>query len=166
MYDLNPRDKANNDHVGLLCAYIHRVCPVKSSAGNSCSADLNLAEDEKASQTLGMLLDCVSVKHLRVTMSSQPLILILLCSVLQAYQVLKHGGVKEENIIVMVQDDIAHNYMNPHPGKVFNKPNGPNVYEDVPLVRSLGVNFSALVSWPQRSDMGLMLLCWIVGLHW
>ena len=56
--------------------------------------------------------------------------------VLQAYQVLKRGGVKEENIIVMVQDDIAHNYMNPHPGKVFNKPNGPNVYEDVPLVRS------------------------------
>ncbi|CAL8462896.1 g2430 [Coccomyxa elongata] len=53
--------------------------------------------------------------------------------VLHAYQVLKHGGVKEENIIVMVQDDIAHNYMNPHPGKVFNKPNGPNVYEGVPL---------------------------------
>lgn len=54
--------------------------------------------------------------------------------VLQAYQVLKRGGVKEENIIVMMQDDIAHNYMNPHPGKVYNKPNGQDVYEGVPLV--------------------------------
>ncbi|KAK9907315.1 hypothetical protein WJX75_001305 [Coccomyxa subellipsoidea] len=53
--------------------------------------------------------------------------------VLHAYQILKRGGVKEENIIVMMQDDIAHNYMNPHPGKVFNKPNGPDVYKGVPL---------------------------------
>lgn len=55
---------------------------------------------------------------------------------LQAYQVLKHGGVNEDNIIVMVQDDLAGNYMNPHPGKVFNKPNGPDVYEGVTLVRN------------------------------
>jgi hypothetical protein len=43
--------------------------------------------------------------------------------------------VSEDNIIVMVQDDLANNYMNPHPGKVYNKPNGPDVYEGVPLVR-------------------------------
>ena len=35
----------------------------------------------------------------------------------------------------MVQDDLAHNYMNPHPGKVFNRPHGPDVYKGVPLVR-------------------------------
>lgn len=53
----------------------------------------------------------------------------------QAYQILKHGGVPEENIITMVQDDLANNYMNPHPGKVFNRPHGPDVYKGVPLVR-------------------------------
>ena len=59
-----------------------------------------------------------------------------LCGVaVQAYQILKHGGVPEENIIVMVQDDLAKNYMNPHPGKVYNRPHGPDVYKGVPLVR-------------------------------
>ena len=44
----------------------------------------------------------------------------------------------------MMQDDIAHNYMNPHPGKVFNKPNGPDVYKGVPLVRPLGISHNFL----------------------
>ena len=35
----------------------------------------------------------------------------------------------------MVQDDLAKNFMNPHPGKIYNQPGGPNVYEDVTLVR-------------------------------
>lgn len=43
----------------------------------------------------------------------------------------------------MMQDDIAHNYMNPHPGKVFNKPNGPDVYKGVPLVRPLGISHNS-----------------------
>ena len=34
----------------------------------------------------------------------------------------------------MVQDDLANNFMNPHPGKLYNKPGGPNVYKDVKLV--------------------------------
>ncbi|CAK0784835.1 hypothetical protein CVIRNUC_008040 [Coccomyxa viridis] len=53
--------------------------------------------------------------------------------VLHAYQILRHGGVPEENIITMVQDDLANNFMNPHPGKLYNKPGGPNVYKDVKL---------------------------------
>ncbi|CAL5223295.1 g5786 [Coccomyxa viridis] len=53
--------------------------------------------------------------------------------VLHAYQILRHGGVPEENIITMVQDDLAKNFMNPHPGKIYNKPGGPNVYKDVTL---------------------------------
>ena len=40
----------------------------------------------------------------------------------------------QENIITMVQDDLASNFMNPHPGKLYNKPGGPNVYKDVKLV--------------------------------
>ncbi|KAL9255302.1 Vacuolar-processing enzyme-like protein [Drosera capensis] len=49
-----------------------------------------------------------------------------------AYQVLKRGGLKDENIIVMMYDDIAHNANNPTPGVIMNKPNGPNVYTGVP----------------------------------
>ena len=48
--------------------------------------------------------------------------------------VLMPGGEPQENIITMVQDDLAKNFMNPHPGKIYNKPGGPNVYEDVTLV--------------------------------
>ena len=40
----------------------------------------------------------------------------------------------QENIITMVQDDLANNFMNPHPGRLYNKPGGPNVYKDVKLV--------------------------------
>eukprot|EP00884_Botryococcus_braunii_P000248 jgi/Botrbrau1/10223/Bobra.0362s0013.1 len=51
--------------------------------------------------------------------------------VLHAYQVLRRGGVPEDHIVLMIQDDLAHNEFNPHPGKIFNKPRGPNVYEGV-----------------------------------
>ena len=43
-------------------------------------------------------------------------------------------SVEQENIITMVQDDLAKNFMNPHPGKMYNRPGGPDVYEDVKLV--------------------------------
>ncbi|KAL9255298.1 Vacuolar-processing enzyme-like protein [Drosera capensis] len=49
-----------------------------------------------------------------------------------AYQVLKRGGLSDENIIVMMYDDIAHNVDNPTPGVIINKPNGTNVYTGVP----------------------------------
>ncbi|CAD5219385.1 unnamed protein product [Bursaphelenchus xylophilus] len=39
------------------------------------------------------------------------------------YHVLRNHGVKEENIIVMMVDDIASNPENPFPGKVFNHRN-------------------------------------------
>ncbi|GAB2276502.1 hypothetical protein Dimus_011224 [Dionaea muscipula] len=52
--------------------------------------------------------------------------------VCHAYQVLKRGGVKDENIIVFMYDDIAFNPENPHKGVIVNRPNGNNVYEGVP----------------------------------
>lgn len=49
-----------------------------------------------------------------------------------AYQILHKHGIPEENIIVMMYDDIAHNRENPTLGKIINKPNGPDVYKGVP----------------------------------
>lgn len=47
---------------------------------------------------------------------------------------LHHGGIKNDNIVVMMANDIAGNYQNPHPGKIFNSPGGPDVYDGVPVV--------------------------------
>ncbi|KAK7321605.1 hypothetical protein VNO77_32415 [Canavalia gladiata] len=49
-----------------------------------------------------------------------------------AYQTLRKGGLKEENIIVFMYDDIAFNEENPRPGVIINKPDGTDVYEGVP----------------------------------
>lgn len=46
-------------------------------------------------------------------------------------QVLRRGGLKDENIVVMMADDIAHNPLNPHPGQIFNQPAGSNVYRGI-----------------------------------
>lgn len=46
-----------------------------------------------------------------------------------AYQTLIKGGIPAGNIIVFAYDDIALNPRNPIKGKIFNKPNGPDVYE-------------------------------------
>lgn len=54
--------------------------------------------------------------------------------VCHAYQILKNGGLKDENIIVFMYDDIAYNSENPYKGKIINKPDGPDVYEGVPKV--------------------------------
>nr|QCW05334.1 peptide asparaginyl ligase 1 [Viola philippica] len=48
------------------------------------------------------------------------------------YQILRKGGVKDENIIVFMYDDIAYNESNPFPGIIINKPGGENVYKGVP----------------------------------
>lgn len=56
-----------------------------------------------------------------------------------AYQILKKGGLKDENIIVFMYDDIAYNVQNPRPGVLINHPNGPDVYYGVPKVH---INFS------------------------
>ena len=54
---------------------------------------------------------------------------------MQAYQVLKRGGLSDDHIVVMHADDLAHDIQNPHAGKLFNKPGGPDVYVGLPKVR-------------------------------
>ncbi|KAF2286268.1 hypothetical protein GH714_012999 [Hevea brasiliensis] len=49
--------------------------------------------------------------------------------VCHAYQLLRKGGLKEENIIVFMYDDIAYNVENPRPGIIINSPNGEDVYK-------------------------------------
>ncbi|KAL8522174.1 hypothetical protein ACS0TY_012354 [Phlomoides rotata] len=49
-----------------------------------------------------------------------------------AYQILKTGGLKDENIIVFMYDDIAYNVENPRPGVIINSPHGEDVYKGVP----------------------------------
>ncbi|KAK4353340.1 hypothetical protein RND71_028858 [Anisodus tanguticus] len=52
--------------------------------------------------------------------------------VCHAYQLLKDGGLKDENIIVFMYDDIAKNRENPRPGVIINSPYGHDVYKGVP----------------------------------
>ncbi|KAI4311338.1 hypothetical protein MLD38_036243 [Melastoma candidum] len=52
--------------------------------------------------------------------------------VCHAYQILKKNGVKDENIIVFMYDDIANNQENPTPGIIINQPGGRDVYKGVP----------------------------------
>jgi legumain len=51
--------------------------------------------------------------------------------VFHAYHILRNHGMPAEQIITFAYDDIANNRRNPFPGKVFNKPDGPDVYEGV-----------------------------------
>ncbi|KNA12578.1 hypothetical protein SOVF_124600 [Spinacia oleracea] len=52
--------------------------------------------------------------------------------VCHAYHVLKKGGLKDENIIVFMYDDIAFDEENPRPGVIINSPHGHDVYAGVP----------------------------------
>lgn len=61
--------------------------------------------------------------------------LILQADVCHAYQLLRKGGIKEENIVVFMYDDIANNELNPRPGVIINHPQGDDVYAGVPKVR-------------------------------
>jgi legumain len=58
----------------------------------------------------------------------------LQADVCHAYQIMKKGGLKDENIIVFMYDDIAHNPENPRPGVIINHPQGGDVYAGVPKV--------------------------------
>ncbi|KAI0494143.1 hypothetical protein KFK09_024274 [Dendrobium nobile] len=49
-----------------------------------------------------------------------------------AYQIMKNGGLKDENIIVFMYDDIAYHKKNPRPGIIINRPDGGDVYAGVP----------------------------------
>ncbi|CAK9173172.1 unnamed protein product [Ilex paraguariensis] len=52
--------------------------------------------------------------------------------VCHAYQLLKRGGLKDENIVVFMYDDIAWSLFNSRPGVLINHPNGPDIYAGVP----------------------------------
>ncbi|KAI4371429.1 hypothetical protein MLD38_019668 [Melastoma candidum] len=52
--------------------------------------------------------------------------------VCHAYQILRRGGLREENIVVFMYDDIAGHAMNPRPGVIINHPEGEDVYSGVP----------------------------------
>ncbi|KAJ0964590.1 hypothetical protein J5N97_025728 [Dioscorea zingiberensis] len=52
--------------------------------------------------------------------------------VCHAYQTMKNGGLKDENIIVFMYDDIAYSEDNPRPGIIINHPMGEDVYAGVP----------------------------------
>ncbi|XP_022131350.1 vacuolar-processing enzyme-like [Momordica charantia] len=49
-----------------------------------------------------------------------------------AYQLLRKNGLKDENIIVFMYDDIAFNPENPRRGVIINHPQGSDVYHGVP----------------------------------
>lgn len=61
--------------------------------------------------------------------------------VCHAYQILKKGGLKEENIVVFMYDDIAMHELNPRHGTIINHPTGEDVYAGVPKVRFPYINF-------------------------
>ncbi|KAF9689474.1 hypothetical protein SADUNF_Sadunf01G0095900 [Salix dunnii] len=52
--------------------------------------------------------------------------------VCHAYQLLRKGGIKQENIVVFMYDDIAMHDLNPRPGVIINHPQGDDVYAGVP----------------------------------
>ncbi|KAF0927892.1 hypothetical protein E2562_036809 [Oryza meyeriana var. granulata] len=52
--------------------------------------------------------------------------------VCHAYQIMRKGGLKDDNIVVMMYDDIANNPDNPRPGVIINHPTGADVYAGVP----------------------------------
>ncbi|OEL34501.1 Vacuolar-processing enzyme beta-isozyme 1 [Dichanthelium oligosanthes] len=49
-----------------------------------------------------------------------------------AYQILLKGGLKEENIVVFMYDDVANSALNPRRGVIINHPEGEDVYAGVP----------------------------------
>ncbi|KAM9842618.1 legumain isoform 1-T2 [Aulostomus maculatus] len=49
-----------------------------------------------------------------------------------AYQIVHKNGIPDEQIVVMMFDDLAHDEQNPTPGIIINRPNGTDVYKGVP----------------------------------
>ena len=54
-----------------------------------------------------------------------------------ANQFLKKDGLKEENIVFFMYDDIANNELNPRPGIIINHPQGSGVYAGAPKVTQI-----------------------------
>lgn len=65
--------------------------------------------------------------------------------VCHAYQLLKKGGLKDENIVVFMYDDIATDSLNPRPGVIINHPQGGDVYAGVPKVHFLFIITSLIL---------------------
>ncbi|KAK6935229.1 Peptidase C13, legumain [Dillenia turbinata] len=76
--------------------------------------------------------------------------------VCHAYQILKKGGLKEENIVVFMYDDIASNEFNPRRGVIINHPQGQDVYAGVPKL-----SFLSQLAIAYYTDATAIL-----GLHW
>ncbi|GAB4854401.1 hypothetical protein Ancab_022987 [Ancistrocladus abbreviatus] len=49
-------------------------------------------------------------------------------NVYHAYQILKKGGLKDENIIIFMYEDVAFDSENPRPSVLINRPDGEDVY--------------------------------------
>lgn len=75
--------------------------------------------------------------------------------VAHAYQVLKRAGLQEEHIVVMMADDVAYSFENPHPGELYNRPKGPNVYAglkpDYTGFKVTAKNFLAVLAGDKKS---------------
>ena len=57
--------------------------------------------------------------------------LVLQADVFHAYQVLTKGGLKEENIVMFMYNDIENNIIIPQSGIIINHPEGQDVYVGV-----------------------------------
>lgn len=53
--------------------------------------------------------------------------------VFHAYHIFVDRGINPDNIILFAYDDIAYNSKNPFKGKIFNQPNGKDVYAGVKI---------------------------------
>jgi legumain len=76
-----------------------------------------------------------------------------------AYHALRGGGVPARNIVVMMADDLAHHPSNPTPGKIINRPDGPDVYAGVPADYSgeavTSANFLAVLAGNRTRMQGI-----------
>ncbi|TMW99260.1 hypothetical protein EJD97_002825 [Solanum chilense] len=76
--------------------------------------------------------------------------------VCHAYQILKTDGLKDENIIVFMYDDIANNTENPRPGVIINNPHGHDVYKGVPKVLKSGPNDHIFIYYADHGAPGFI----------
>ncbi|KAI6230328.1 Succinate dehydrogenase cytochrome b560 subunit, mitochondrial [Aphelenchoides fujianensis] len=80
-----------------------------------------------------------------------------------AYHVLIGHGVKPENVILMMENDVVNHPRNPHKGRLFNRPQGYDVYENCTIDYQKGSESS----WAAYmcGDMGAMLAD-VFSAHW
>ena len=54
-------------------------------------------------------------------------------SLCHAYHVLHKSGIPDERIVIVMDDGVAHDPLNPFPGKLFNSYNHTDVYKGTPI---------------------------------